>query len=72
MRFVREPSPETLHLGRATPLGQMLGSRRSTVTVCAGILQGAGLITHRRGRAASVGSRRHSPRQAKRQRPEGW
>ncbi|MGB7844126.1 MAG: Crp/Fnr family transcriptional regulator [Candidatus Acidiferrum sp.] len=30
-------------------LGQMLGTRRSSVTVAAGILQKAGLITHARG-----------------------
>ena len=31
-------------------LGQMLGSRRSSVTISAGILQAAGLISYRRGR----------------------
>lgn len=31
-------------------LGQMLGSRRSTVTLSAGLLQAAGLIQYRRGR----------------------
>jgi CRP-like cAMP-binding protein len=30
-------------------LGQMLGTRRSSVTVAAGILQKAGLISHTRG-----------------------
>lgn len=30
-------------------LGQMLGTRRSSVTVAAGILQNAGLISHTRG-----------------------
>ncbi|MHB8717457.1 MAG: Crp/Fnr family transcriptional regulator [Candidatus Dormibacteria bacterium] len=31
-------------------LGQMLGTRRSSVTISAGILQSAGLISYRRGR----------------------
>ena len=31
-------------------LSQMLGVNRSTVTICAGILQEAGLIEYRRGR----------------------
>ena len=35
-------------------LGQMLGSRRATVTLSAGILQSAGLITYRRGQVSIV------------------
>jgi hypothetical protein len=35
-------------------LGQMLGARRSTVSVSAGILQRAGLIRYRRGHVSIV------------------
>jgi DNA-binding transcriptional regulator YhcF (GntR family) len=35
-------------------LGQMLGARRSTVSVSAGILQRAGLIRYRRGHVTIV------------------
>jgi CRP-like cAMP-binding protein len=35
-------------------LGQMLGSRRATVTLSAGLLQAAGLITYRRGQVSIV------------------
>ncbi len=35
-------------------LGQMLGSRRATVTLCAGLLQSAGVIRYERGRVTIV------------------
>lgn len=35
-------------------LGQMLGSRRATVTLSAGLLQAAGLIKYHRGRVTIV------------------
>jgi CRP-like cAMP-binding protein len=35
-------------------LGQMLGTRRSSVTVAAGILQKAGIITHSRGQVTII------------------
>jgi CRP-like cAMP-binding protein len=38
-------------------LGQMLGSRRATVTLSAGLLQSAGLIHYRRGRMTIVDRR---------------
>jgi CRP-like cAMP-binding protein len=38
-------------------LGQMLGSRRATVTLSAGILQAAGLIRHQRGHVTIVNRR---------------